>query len=360
MGCPSINWEKTGQRPAVYDGTGTKSTLGVKSRFSDYDKGQNLSVRCEEWAQRGYSLTRNALVCTSPLPPQQTRCTLRAVFKVLETTVSSSRPMYLPTSNDDPRYTRERSSLPQSAVLSSNIFLLLDEVGRFDCLHVWQLAVQLSSEHVLKLLLWPPRSWMIFKRWVSARGSRWLLLPRNDLTSAIKQAAATRAPALAAGVTRTLALLAQRRNFPLWHNQLQPLNEAATDYESDISEEEVTESLIEQVRTCRQYMKMREFIVWPQPVENEGVHSRSQVFLQGRARCKLGPEQYLCLVRFWGIDRGPDGSDGLNWSRGGRGTVDDDERTLLWADQRPSPPDWEMVAGGGRLTDSPTRPPRSP
>lgn len=87
-------WEKEGQRPAVYVVTGTNSTLGIKPKFNNYDKGQNLSVGCENWTQKGYLLTHKALVCTSPLPPpKQTRCTLRAVFKVLETTVSSSRPI---------------------------------------------------------------------------------------------------------------------------------------------------------------------------------------------------------------------------------------------------------------------------
>ncbi|KAL0466067.1 hypothetical protein QR685DRAFT_575684 [Neurospora intermedia] len=213
-------WEKEGQRPAVYVVTGTNSTLGIKPKFNNYDKGQNLSVGCENWTQKGYLLTHKALVCTSPLPPpKQTRCTLRAVFKVLETTVIR---LFI-----------------EAATVATQIINDFQAMG-------FGTGIRTDGE------------------------------------------------------------------LPFVAYQLQPLNEAATDYESDISDEEVTESLIEQ------------------PFFGS---SGSNV-------------AYLCLVRFWGIDRAPDRSDGLNWSRGGRGTVDDDERTLLWADQRPSPPDREMVAGG--------------
>ncbi|KHE85052.1 hypothetical protein GE21DRAFT_1308138 [Neurospora crassa] len=132
------------ERPAVYVGTGTNSTLGIKPKFNGYDKGQNLSVRCEEWTQKGYLLTHKALV---------------------------------------------------------------------SCVEAATVTTQIIDN---------------FQAMVFGTGIKMANFPYKEL---------------------------------LWHNQ--PLYEAATDY-----------------------------------------------------------------------DRGPDGSDGLNWSRGGRGT-------------RPSPPDWEMVAGGG-------------
>ncbi|KAK3502027.1 hypothetical protein B0T13DRAFT_501927 [Neurospora crassa] len=152
------------ERPAVYVGTGTNSTLGIKPKFNGYDKGPILSVRCKKWTQN----THKALVLETPWQRTEDQCEANFPYKEL-----------------------------------------------------------------------------------------------------------------------------------LWHNQ--PLYEAATDYESDISDEEITESLIEQARTCT--FDDATAILWP-----------------FRRRCS----GHFAI----GSDRGPDGSDGLNWSRGGRGTVDDDERTL--------------------------------
>lgn len=66
--------EKKDARPAIYVGSATNATLGVASRFSDYDKLRNLSVRCQDRVDNGYQITRKALLCTSRLPPPNTRC----------------------------------------------------------------------------------------------------------------------------------------------------------------------------------------------------------------------------------------------------------------------------------------------
>ncbi|KAH7632512.1 hypothetical protein B0T09DRAFT_317982 [Sordaria sp. MPI-SDFR-AT-0083] len=74
---------------------GYNATHGVKSRFDVYDKGQSLAVGCQEWTQKGYSITHKALVCNSPLASScatisTARCAIRAVFKVIETMMTSA------------------------------------------------------------------------------------------------------------------------------------------------------------------------------------------------------------------------------------------------------------------------------
>lgn len=46
----------------------TNATLGVASRFADYESLRNLSVRCQDWVDDGYEITFKALLCISPLP----------------------------------------------------------------------------------------------------------------------------------------------------------------------------------------------------------------------------------------------------------------------------------------------------
>ncbi|KAK3354340.1 hypothetical protein B0H65DRAFT_8933 [Neurospora tetraspora] len=82
--------EKRDARPAIYVGSATNATLGVASRFSDYNKLRNLSIRCKDWVEEGFQITYKALLCTSPLPTPTNRSAVRAVFKTIETMVTSA------------------------------------------------------------------------------------------------------------------------------------------------------------------------------------------------------------------------------------------------------------------------------
>ncbi|EAA32503.1 hypothetical protein GE21DRAFT_6542 [Neurospora crassa] len=53
---------------SVHLGHKTNATLGVASRFADYDSLRNVSVRCQDWVDDGYEITFKALLCISPLP----------------------------------------------------------------------------------------------------------------------------------------------------------------------------------------------------------------------------------------------------------------------------------------------------
>jgi len=80
--------EKAGSIPKIYIGSGTDAKSGVSARLRDYDKGRNLPRWVQQALKDGYRIMSKGLLCETAIPSAGHAPLLRALFIVLEASLT--------------------------------------------------------------------------------------------------------------------------------------------------------------------------------------------------------------------------------------------------------------------------------
>jgi hypothetical protein len=79
-----ILMEKTGNRPRLYVGSGTRAQSGVRTRLQQYNRQFNMSVSIRNALRKGYTITNFGLLCWASIPPAVLVPSARLRFLALE------------------------------------------------------------------------------------------------------------------------------------------------------------------------------------------------------------------------------------------------------------------------------------